>query len=71
MVNVGLSSVAVGLVLYALTFSQVSYIAPSREVGIVIGVLLARYLLKETFSTNRFVGSCLIVAGVIALALVP
>ena len=59
------------LVLYALTFSQVSYIAPSREVGIVIGVLLARFLLKESYSTNRFVGSFLIVAGVITLALVP
>jgi drug/metabolite transporter (DMT)-like permease len=59
------------LILVALTFSRVSYIAPARELGIVIGVVLARVVLREPFSAPRLLGSCLIVAGVIALALAP
>ena len=54
---------AYGLVLLALQFSQVSYIAPSREVGIVMGVVLGTFVLREPFGKGRVLGSCLIVLG--------
>ena len=66
-----LTFVAYGLVLTALTFSRVSYVAPSREVGIVIGALLGVVLLKEPFGRSRLLGSCFIVAGLVLIALSP
>lgn len=56
------------LVLAALTTSQVSYIAPVREVGIVIGALLGVVFLGEGYGITRVLGSALIVSGVIGLA---
>ena len=56
------------LVLAALTTSQVSYIAPVREVGIVIGVVLGVVFLGEGYGVTRVLGSALIVSGVIGLA---
>ncbi len=56
------------LVLAALTTSQVSYIAPVREVGIVIGAFLGVVFLGEGFGITRVLGSALIVSGVIGLA---
>ncbi|MHB8575177.1 MAG: EamA family transporter [Dehalococcoidia bacterium] len=57
------------LVLAALRLSPVSYIAPAREVSIVVGTLLGARLLKEEEVRRRFAGSVAIVAGVLALAL--
>ncbi len=65
-----LSPLAYLLVLTALTFSQVSYVAASREVGIVVGALLGTLVLKEPHGGNRALGAALIVAGVFGLALV-
>jgi len=60
---------AYGLILLALQFSQVSYIAPSREVGIVLGVILGTMILGEPFGKGRIIGSCLIVLGLALIAL--
>ena len=57
------------LVLAALTTSQVSYIAPVREVGIVIGAFLGVVFLGEGYGITRVLGSALIVAGVVGLAI--
>ena len=62
---------AYGLVLTAFQFSRVSYIAPAREVGIVIGVLLGTIVLREPFGRGRLLGSSLIVAGLVLIALAP
>lgn len=62
---------AYGLVLLALQFSRVSYIAPAREVGIVIGVLFGTLLLGEPYGKGRLVGSCLIVFGLVLISLAP
>lgn len=59
------------LVLIALTTSRVSYVAPSREIGIVIGAALGVFLLAEGYGLTRITGSALVVAGVIILALAP
>ncbi|HET8944416.1 MAG TPA: EamA family transporter [Dehalococcoidia bacterium] len=56
------------LVLVALTTSRVSYIAPVREVGIVIGAFLGVVFLGEGYGITRVLGSGLIVAGVIGIA---
>ncbi|MFC1903542.1 EamA family transporter [Chloroflexota bacterium] len=60
---------AYGLILLALQFSQVSYIAPCREVGIAMGVALGIFVLKEPSGKGRIIGSCLIVLGLILIAL--
>ncbi len=66
-----LSPLAYLLVLSALTFSRVSYVAPAREVGIVIGTALGSIVLREPFGRNRLLGAALITVGVIGLALAP
>jgi len=60
-----------GLILLAFQFSRVSYISPSREVGIVIGVLLGAIILREPFGKGRILGSCLIVLGLALIAIAP
>jgi drug/metabolite transporter (DMT)-like permease len=62
---------AYGLVLTAFSLSRVSYVAPAREVGIVIGVLFGVFLLKEPFGRGRLLGSGLIISGVVLIALSP
>jgi drug/metabolite transporter (DMT)-like permease len=59
------------LVLTALTTSRVSYVGPAREIGIVFGTLFGVLLLREGYGRLRIPAACLIVAGVILLALAP
>jgi drug/metabolite transporter (DMT)-like permease len=59
---------AYGLILFAFQFSRVSYIAPAREVGIVIGVVLGTLLLREPFGKGRAIGSCLIISGLVLIS---
>jgi len=59
------------LVLAALETSRVSYVAPSREVGIVFGAALGVVFLGEGFGLWRVWASLAIVAGVVVLALAP
>ncbi len=62
---------AYGMVLTALQFSRVSYVAPAREVGIVIGVILGIVVLKEPFGRGRLFGSLLIAAGLALISVAP
>ena len=66
-----LAPLAYVMVLVALTTSQVSYIGPAREVGIVLGAVLGVAFLKEGFGASRISGSLLVVAGVLTLGLAP
>lgn len=59
------------LVLIALTTSRVSYVGPAREIGIVFGTLSGVFLLREGYGRLRIPAACLIVAGVVTLALAP
>jgi drug/metabolite transporter (DMT)-like permease len=59
------------LVLIALQTSRVSYIAPTREVGIVLGAALGVWMLGEGYGLSRIWGALLVVAGVITIALAP
>ena len=62
---------AYSLVLIALKTSQVSYIAPAREVGLVFGLLLGALVLKEKIDKKRAIGSVTIVIGLILLSTFP
>ena len=66
-----LAFLAYGLILTAFSLSRVSYIAPAREVGIVLGVLLGVFLLKEPFGAGRLLGSGFIVVGLVLIAVSP
>ena len=59
------------LVLTALTVSRVSYVAPTREVGIVLGALAGVLFLSEGYGGSRVGGSVLIVAGVLTIGVSP
>src|SRR5919202_3674594 len=64
-----LSPLAYLLVLTALVFTPVSYVAPAREVSILIGALLGSRLLSEGDAPRRLVATGAMILGVVALAL--
>ena len=64
-----LAPIAYVLVLTAMTFTPVSYIAPAREVSIVIGAFLGARYLKEAQGRRRIWAAVAVAGGVIALAL--
>jgi len=59
------------LVLIALTTSRVSYVAPAREVGIVLGAVLGVFVLGEGYGTSRIWAAALIVVGCVTLGVAP
>lgn len=64
-----LAPLAYILILTAMAFTPVSYIAPAREISILIGTFLGAKLLKEAEAQRRLFAAGGMVAGVIALAL--
>jgi len=65
----GLGAVGYVLILTAMSFTPVSYIAPAREVSIVIGAFFGAKFLKEADSQRRLLAAAGMAAGIIALAL--
>jgi len=57
------------LILTALVFAPVSYIAPARELSILFATLLGTRLLAEGHSRQRIISACVIILGVIGLSL--
>lgn len=64
-----LSPLAYILVLTAMTFTPVSYIAPAREISILVGAWFGARLLGEAEARRRIVAAGMMSAGVIALAI--
>jgi drug/metabolite transporter (DMT)-like permease len=64
-----LSPVAYTLVLFALRLAPLAYVAPLREVSMMVGVLYGVWLLHERVTRMRLTGVALMIAGVAALAL--
>jgi drug/metabolite transporter (DMT)-like permease len=58
------------LVLAAMSMSQVSYVIASRQICVVIGVILGIWLLGEKHGRIRLAASSLICAGVVLIGLV-
>ena len=56
------------LILYALTFTPVIYVAPTREVSVLLTVLMGSILLGEGDLKRRLIWSTLILCGVVLLA---
>ena len=63
-----LSPGAYMMVLAALSLAPVSYVAPARELSILIGALLGLRLLGESHPIRRMTGATGIVLGIVALA---
>jgi drug/metabolite transporter (DMT)-like permease len=57
------------LILTAMSFTPVSYLAPAREISILIGAFFGATLLKEADARRRLLAAAGMVGGVIALAL--
>ena len=57
------------LVLTAMSFTPLSYVAPCREISILFAAILAARFLGEGNMVRRIGAACLMVVGVIALAL--
>ncbi|MEU0479427.1 DMT family transporter [Streptosporangium sp. NPDC006013] len=57
------------LALTAFTFSPISAVAPVREVSVLVAVLLGGRLLAEGDLTRRLLAACVIVGGVVTIAL--
>jgi drug/metabolite transporter (DMT)-like permease len=64
-----LSPVAYVLILTAMKFTRVSYIAPAREISIVIGAFLGAKLLGESDGRRRLAAAAGMTVGIVALAL--
>lgn len=64
-----LSPLAYILVLTAMVFSPVSYIAPAREISILVGTIMGAKLLAEEHLKLRLTGASAMVIGLAALAL--
>ncbi len=62
-----LSPAAYLLVLQAMTMAPLSYVAPVREVSMLIGVLIGARVLREAVSRPRLAGAALMVMGVVLL----
>jgi drug/metabolite transporter (DMT)-like permease len=56
------------LVLTALVFTPVSYVAPAREISILVGTVMGTRLLDEPDAPRRLVAAGAMVLGVAALA---
>ncbi|MEH2232815.1 MAG: DMT family transporter [Nostoc sp.] len=57
------------LVLTALVFTPVSYIAPSREISVLIGAFMGTHLLRESDAPRRLFAAAGMMLGMIAIAI--
>lgn len=64
-----LSAPAYFLVLIALTFSPVTYVAPAREISILFATVLGVRFLQEEQSPRRVLAASIMVVGLIALGI--
>lgn len=64
-----LAPLAYTLVLFVMTMAPLSYVAPVRELSMLLGVVLGARLLRETFAPSRLFGTVCMVVGVVLLAL--
>jgi len=64
-----LSPLAYVLVLHAMVLAPLAYVAPAREVSMLIALFIGARLLSEAITTTRVLGTAAMVGGVILLAL--
>lgn len=64
-----LSTLSYVPVLYALAIAPVSFVAPAREVSVLLGAAMGIQILNESDAPRRLVAAAAIIAGVTAFAL--
>ena len=64
-----LSPLAYLMVLYAMGRAPLAYVAPARELSLLIGMLLGAWVLREPVGPARLLGAGAMLAGVVLLAL--
>jgi drug/metabolite transporter (DMT)-like permease len=63
-----LSPLAYLLILFAMTTSPVSYVAPMRECSVLIGTIMGTRFLAEKHIWRRLSAASVILAGIVLLA---
>ena len=63
-----LSPLAYLLVLFAVQLAPLSYVAPVREISMLIGTFIGASLLKESLKTSQYLGAAVMLLGVVGLA---
>lgn len=63
-----LSLIAYSLVLFAVQYAPISYVAPVREISMLVGMFIGASLLHEEVKTSQIVGAAFMLAGVVGLA---
>ena len=63
------SPVAFTLVLFALRLAPLAYVAPLREVSMMVGVFYGAWVLRERVTATRLAGVLCMIAGVVAFTL--
>lgn len=58
-----------GLVLFALTGTQVGYVASVREMSVVFGAVLGTIVLRESFGPQKLLGALLIFGGIACIGI--
>ena len=58
------------LCLYAMQLAPVSYVAPARELSMLIGAYFGARFLQEGGMRQRLIGSALMIGGIVGLALI-
>ncbi len=64
-----LSPISYFLILTALVFTPVSYVAPAREMSVLIGTFMGTRLLAEGDTRRRLLAAAVILLGIIGLAI--
>ena len=62
-----LSPLAYTLILLAMTKAPLSYVAPIREVSMLLGIVLGAQFLREAISPTRLIGAGCMVTGIVLL----
>jgi len=57
------------LVLTAMVFTPVSYVAPAREISILVATIMGTQLLAEGDAARRLTAAATMIAGIVCLAL--
>ena len=54
-------------VLFAMTMAPLAYVAPTRETGMMLGVVLGALFLKEKMNAVRLIGVAAMTLGVVLI----
>ena len=63
-----LSPAAYTLVLFAVQLAPLSYVAPVREISMLVGTFIGAKLLKESLKPSQIIGAAIMLLGVVGLA---